>query len=69
VPCDEPGQLAEVLCELLSDRPRLERMGLAGRKWVRERFDWPALVEQARQIFNLSDAETAREPQVVFVGR
>lgn len=55
VPCDSPEPVADLLCELLLDRERRERMGTSAREWVLSRFDWPALVEQARQIFGMSE--------------
>jgi phosphatidylinositol alpha-1,6-mannosyltransferase len=49
--CDEPGPLAELLAELLSDRDKMESMGLAGRQWVLEHFDWEQLSQQAYSLF------------------
>ena len=38
--------------EQLLHRPdELERMGVAGRRWVVERFDWDTLAKQARVLF------------------
>jgi phosphatidylinositol alpha-1,6-mannosyltransferase len=51
VPCEEPGQLAAVVTELLGDGPRRERMGRAARAWAVERFDWAALTRQADRLF------------------
>ncbi len=61
VPCDGPDELAAVIIELLSDRNRLARMGVAARRWTVERFDWEALSRQARHLFGNSgpDGETA----------
>jgi phosphatidylinositol alpha-1,6-mannosyltransferase len=60
VPCEQPGPLAELLCELLPDRARLERMGEAGRPWVLQQFNWPTLVEQAQSMFAGSDGAVWR---------
>ena len=49
--CDEPGPLAELLVELLSDREKLESMGRAARQWVVEQFDWEHLSQQAYSLF------------------
>lgn len=49
--CDGPDQLARLVSELLSDRPRLQRMGEAAREWVVSRFDWKVLTHQAEQVF------------------
>jgi phosphatidylinositol alpha-1,6-mannosyltransferase len=51
VPCDEPGPLATVVSELLSDPERSARLGVAGRRWVVERFDWVTLSLQAIRLF------------------
>lgn len=49
--CDGPNALAGVIVELLRDRELISRMGLAGREWVMNRFDWPVLTRQAEEIF------------------
>lgn len=51
VDCTDPGRLAERIVHLLSDRPRLDAMGLAGRTWVVEHFDWVALGREAEGVF------------------
>jgi phosphatidylinositol alpha-1,6-mannosyltransferase len=51
VSCEEPGQLAALVTELLGDSPRRERMGRAARAWAVERFDWTALTRQAERLF------------------
>jgi phosphatidyl-myo-inositol dimannoside synthase len=51
VNCDGPQQLADLVVELLADRPVRERMGKAAREWVVSRFDWSALSRQAEQVF------------------
>jgi glycosyltransferase involved in cell wall biosynthesis len=40
VPRDDAAALADRLSELLADRPRAHRMGLAGRRRAEERFSW-----------------------------
>jgi phosphatidylinositol alpha-1,6-mannosyltransferase len=52
VDCESPELLAEAVIELLSDRERLARMGLEGRRWVVDRFDWQALSNQVHAIFD-----------------
>jgi len=51
VDCRGPDHLAALLVELLSQPTLLARMGHAARPWVTERFDWPRLSSQAREIF------------------
>jgi phosphatidylinositol alpha-1,6-mannosyltransferase len=51
VACDRPEPLAEATADLLSQPQRLDRMGEAGRRWVVEQFDWDALAQQARLLF------------------
>ncbi len=51
VPCETPDALADVVIELLSNPERRERMGLAAREWVTERFDWEPLSRHARRLF------------------
>ena len=57
VPCEQPEQLAALVAELLSDRPRLQKMGEAARRWAVEHFDWGVLVHQAKCIFAGSKAD------------
>lgn len=59
VPCEGPDELATLLASLLTDRPRLERMGAAARSWVVEQFDWAALSRQAERIFRGGPAAVA----------
>jgi phosphatidylinositol alpha-1,6-mannosyltransferase len=63
VPCDGPGELAEQVAGLLSDRVRLERMGQAARSWAVERFDWGAIARRAERHF--SEDLTARPPGAI----
>jgi phosphatidylinositol alpha-1,6-mannosyltransferase len=51
IPCDEPGNLAAAVVELLADPGRRARMGAAAREWVVERFDWGNLSRQAEALF------------------
>jgi phosphatidylinositol alpha-1,6-mannosyltransferase len=51
VSCDRPGELAELVVELLADRELLGRMGLAARRWAVERFDWNVVSPQAERLF------------------
>jgi phosphatidylinositol alpha-1,6-mannosyltransferase len=63
VSCDGPHELAALLPELLADRARLERMGVAARQWVAERFDWARLTQHAQELFaDLSPAALGRRP-------
>lgn len=58
VDCTEPEPLAGTIATLLADAGRRERFGAAGRKWVRETFDWPRIMPGARALFG----EPAAEP-------
>jgi phosphatidylinositol alpha-1,6-mannosyltransferase len=51
-PCTDPAAVAERICALLADRPRLAAMGRAGRAWVTARFGWDGLALQAAALFN-----------------
>ena len=51
VPCDEPGDLAAIVAELLLDPDRRTRMGESARSWVVERFDWDVLSTEAADLF------------------
>jgi phosphatidyl-myo-inositol dimannoside synthase len=53
VACDDPGPLAAMVVELLSDRLRLDHMGAAGREWVVEQFDWLSLSRRAEHVFGM----------------
>lgn len=51
VDCEDPGVLADLVIELLSDRERLRTMGESARRWAVERFDWGILVDRAGHLF------------------
>jgi phosphatidylinositol alpha-1,6-mannosyltransferase len=51
VPCETPESIAAAVASLLRDEPLRQAMGQAARQWVTARFDWPALADQAQQIF------------------
>jgi phosphatidyl-myo-inositol dimannoside synthase len=61
VSCEGPHELTRSLAELLRQPDLLERMGVAGRAWVVDRFDWTALARQAEHLFfrQTTDALTA----------
>lgn len=52
VACDDPGPLAALLTELLSDPAGLRAMGERGREWVCAHFDWDALSRRAAELFS-----------------
>jgi phosphatidylinositol alpha-1,6-mannosyltransferase len=58
--CDDSAPLADLVAELLADRPLLARMGAAAREWVVERFDWTALTRQAEALFRGSAGPAPR---------
>ena len=51
VDCQYPEVLAATIVDLLGDRDRLGRMGVAAREWV-ARFDWSTLGHQAQALFS-----------------
>jgi phosphatidyl-myo-inositol dimannoside synthase len=61
IPCDESGNLAAVVIELLMDSSLRARMGKAGRRWVVEHFDWALLSRRAGQLFRSPTIPNASE--------
>jgi phosphatidylinositol alpha-1,6-mannosyltransferase len=55
--CDGPHELAALVTELLADRDLLARMGMQGRQWVTEQFDWEVLSRQAESLFQLDSSQ------------
>lgn len=53
VPPQDPPALAVALRELLADRERRQKMGRAGRQWVREKFHWDRVVERVLEAYGL----------------
>lgn len=51
VDCEDPKLLASAIIELFADRRRLEQMGRNARKFVSETFDWSALADNAKAVF------------------
>jgi polysaccharide biosynthesis protein PslH len=43
---DSPADFASALIGLLNDQPRAERIGAAGRRWVRSRYNWRAVYQR-----------------------
>jgi phosphatidylinositol alpha-1,6-mannosyltransferase len=62
VPCEEPGPLAAVVTELISDGSLLARMGAAARPWVVDHFDWESLGRQAGEAFHARRPHGAAGP-------
>jgi phosphatidylinositol alpha-1,6-mannosyltransferase len=52
VPPDDPHALASVLVELLTDLPRIQAMGVAGRAHVRERFSPDATAAALHRVLD-----------------
>ena len=59
IDCTTPDRLGELVIEWLGNPVRLDRMGLAAREWVVERFDWSVLTEQASRLFAQDDPNAA----------
>lgn len=69
VDCTRPEPLAESVIDLLSDKIRIERMGLAARQWVVKQFDWESLAAKAKRIFDGNDLDnTSASAEFVEVG-
>lgn len=49
--CETPDGIVLVVAELLRDRALRKAMGQRGREWVTSNFDWSALAQQARELF------------------
>jgi phosphatidyl-myo-inositol dimannoside synthase len=47
-----PGELADVLADLLSDPERAAKMGQAGRQWAREAWGWPDLADRLHRLLD-----------------
>ena len=50
------SDLAQALCEAVADPARAQQMGVAARERARVHFDWMAIAEQTRAIYNLVTA-------------
>lgn len=51
VDCRQPENLAAAITALLDDPEQLAEMGRNGRRWILDRFDWPRVIESAKEIF------------------
>ncbi len=70
VPCESAEGLAGVVVRLLDDPETRAGMGARGREWV-ARFDWDALGEQARGLFQPNKRrapEDAKASRLLFAG-
>ncbi|HEY1569734.1 MAG TPA: glycosyltransferase family 4 protein [Pseudonocardiaceae bacterium] len=47
-----PGELADVLADLLRDPERAAKMGQAGRQWAREAWGWPDLADRLHRLLD-----------------
>ena len=54
---EDPSELAEVIDNALSDQKRLAEMGLAGQKFVMERYDWPRVCRSMIDIMRRNTKE------------
>lgn len=56
---EDPRELAALLDDALSDKARLREMGLAGQKFVMERYDWSKVCRNMVEIMKrISERET-----------
>lgn len=51
VPSEDPGSLGQAMCRLVHDPALRRAMGQAGRKLVKERYDWNHNVAQMIQVY------------------
>jgi phosphatidylinositol alpha-1,6-mannosyltransferase len=56
--CSNPAFLVSTIIELLLDPNRRVSMGVSGRDWVLQHFDWPRLAKQAAQVFRPSTSDS-----------
>lgn len=71
VDCREVGLLAKTLSELLADHTRRERMGIAARQWILDKFDWNRLRPTARQVIAetfMTECEQGNSPTLAPAG-
>jgi phosphatidylinositol alpha-1,6-mannosyltransferase len=59
VDCRTPELLACAVSEILADPNGRTAMGLAGRRWIESRFDWPARFAEAQEIFRRTERKPA----------
>lgn len=71
VPPEDPRALADAVCELLEDGAKRERMGRAGRDWVRNRFSWDQITMDLQRAYGWerSPADATGLPVSGRVGR
>jgi len=73
VPPGDPAQLARAICRLLRDRSLREKLALAGRDWVLERFSEDRQVQRTAALYQLALARRGRftrsEPRLAAEGR
>ena len=48
---DEPGEFAGAVLSLLGDEARRRRLGEAARQFVRERYDWGAIIPRLEAVY------------------
>ena len=52
VPPDDPAELAQALSRLLNDAALRQRLGRAGRLWVKREMNWDRAVQQVLSILS-----------------
>ncbi len=71
IDCSQPAVIAQWITEWLVDRPRLENMGIAARRWVQDNFNWTYLSQRAADIFEQQESRVRiakTQPLVVQPG-
>src|SRR3954454_2355953 len=53
VPPGDPDALAIAVCELLEDEERRQRLGVAARQLVRERYGWDEIAARLERVYEL----------------
>ena len=72
VPPGDPAALARAICRLLADPWLREKLALAGREWVLERFAEERQVQRTQALYELALARRGRrtrpEPRLAATG-
>ena len=51
VPPDDERALASALCQVLTDTPAAERIGLQGRYWVEQHYSWSGIACKITDLY------------------
>jgi glycosyltransferase involved in cell wall biosynthesis len=48
---NDPGALADAVCDLVGDDARRERMGVAARALAIENYSWPTIARRLEEVY------------------